>query len=138
MTSAEVFTRLARPEDAEMFLQHRHESELEMSQYRGSVVAQAPHGDDLRIVAGVGDTVFATLTAALVEGSRWFVTHVFVDPSAREIGLGDSLMIFAMEEVVRHGGTWLGGQALPGDRAMKNLFERHGLVAQTIWVGKNL
>jgi hypothetical protein len=29
-------------------------------------------------------------------------------------------------------------QALPGDRGMKNLFERHGLIAQTIIVGKSL
>ena len=33
--------------------------------------------------------------------------------------------------------TWR-AHALPGDRAMKNLFERHGLVAQTIVVGKSL
>jgi hypothetical protein len=34
--------------------------------------------------------------------------------------------------------SWVQSSALPGDRAMKNLFERHGLVAQTIIVGKKL
>lgn len=138
MTAAQVFVRLALPEDANTFIQHQQASTEEASRYRGSVVAQTPQGDDLRIVAGVGNTVFGTLTATPITNSRWFVTHVYVDPQAREIGLGDALLDFAMTEVAQRGGTWLGGQALPGDRAMKNLFERHGLVAQTIWVGKDL
>ena len=44
----------------------------------------------------------------------------------------------AKKELQLKNATWLQSSALPGDRAMKNLFERHGLVAQTIIVGKKL
>ena len=101
-------------------------------------MVHAPTGDELRLVAGVGDTVFATLIATHADTARWFVTHVYVEPEAREIGIGDSILQYAMSEITARGGRWLGGQALPGDRAMKNLFERNGLVAHTIWVGKKL
>jgi hypothetical protein len=40
--------------------------------------------------------------------------------------------------MTKRNAAWVQSSAMPGDRAMKNLFERHGLVAQTIIVGKKL
>jgi len=67
-----------------------------------------------------------------------FIHHVFVVPDAREIGLGDALVLHLLDELRGLGVSHVSAHALPGDRAMKNLFERHGLVAQTIVVGKSL
>jgi GNAT superfamily N-acetyltransferase len=61
---------------------------------------------------------------------------VYVEPDAREIGIGDALVLHAIDFLRSQKATWIGAQAQPGDRALKNLFERHGLVAQTIIVGR--
>jgi GNAT superfamily N-acetyltransferase len=75
--------------------------------------------------------VFAALHKALIK-------QVFVDSLARQLGLG-ALLIERCEQVVRDTGcTVLEGLALPGDRDMKNLFERASMSAQLLIVGKNL
>ena len=75
--------------------------------------------------------VFAGLHKALIK-------QVFVDSTARQLGLG-ALLIERCEQVVRDNGcTVLEGLALPGDRDMKNLFERASMSAQLLIVGKNL
>ena len=61
-----------------------------------------------------------------------------MDSAARQLGLG-ALLIERCEQVVRDTGcTVLEGLALPGDRDMKNLFERASMSAQLLIVGKNL
>jgi GNAT superfamily N-acetyltransferase len=80
----------------------------------------------------------ASLSASGSKDSSVFIHHVFVMPEAREIGLGDALILHLIEELRSLGVAHVSAHALPGDRAMKNLFERHGLVAQTIVVGKSL
>ena len=61
-----------------------------------------------------------------------------MDSTARQLGLG-ALLIERCEQVVRDNGcTVLEGLALPGDRDMKNLFERASMSAQLLIVGKNL
>jgi GNAT superfamily N-acetyltransferase len=75
--------------------------------------------------------VFDTLHKALIK-------QVFVDRSARQLGLG-ALLIEHCEQLVRASGcTVLEGLALPGDRDMKNLFERASMSAQLLIVGKEL
>jgi GNAT superfamily N-acetyltransferase len=75
--------------------------------------------------------IFDTLHKALIK-------QVFVDSSARQLGLG-ALLIEHCEQLVRESGcTVLEGLALPGDRDMKNLFERASMSAQLLIVGKNL
>ena len=64
--------------------------------------------------------------------------RVLVDASARELGLG-ALMLESCEQIARDAGcTVLEGLALPGDREMKNLFERSSMSAQLLIVGKTL
>ena len=72
------------------------------------------------------------------ETNTWAIEFVYVDAACREIGIGDALVIAGLQELVQRKATWVQSSAMPGDRAMKNLFERHGLVAQTIIVGKKL
>lgn len=93
-----------------------------------------------RLLVGVSDTtihgyllveIFDALHKALIK-------QVFVDRSTRQLGLG-ALLIEHCEQLVRKSGcTVLEGLALPGDRDMKNLFERASMSAQLLIVGKNL
>jgi ribosomal protein S18 acetylase RimI-like enzyme len=76
--------------------------------------------------------------AAQIDGNRADIINIYVEPDAREIGIGDALLSQLIDELRRREISYVNAQALPGDRATKNLFERHGLIAQTIIVGKPL
>jgi GNAT superfamily N-acetyltransferase len=79
-----------------------------------------------------------SLVATTGNANDWSIDSVFVESASRDIGIGDALLLACIRELRELNATWLQSSALPGDRAMKNLFERHGLVAQTIIVGKKL
>jgi ribosomal protein S18 acetylase RimI-like enzyme len=79
-----------------------------------------------------------SLVAEANDTNSWSIEFVFVDAACRDIGIGDALVMACLRELTDRNVTWVQSSALPGDRAMKNLFERHGLVAQTIIVGKKL
>lgn len=135
---AEIFVRASTTNDAPTLDSHRHLSHEESRVYRGSLPAPEHGIRDVSFVAGVGDTVFASLTLTEVSPTVWNITHVFVEEDAREVGLGDALMVHALKFLDQERATRCTSQAQPGDRALKNLFERHGLVAQTILVGRSL
>lgn len=66
------------------------------------------------------------------------VEVLFVEESARGIGIGESLVNATLEEARAQGCRRIAGRALPGDRETKNVYERTGLVSQVITVGRNL
>ncbi len=132
-----IFVRHAQDNDIAIVALHKELSAAESSRYRGTP-ATIDTGTALTFVGGVGTTVFGSLSIGPSASGRWDVIHVFVEPDAREIGIGDALLNECLAYLRQHGAVWLSASALPGDRAMKNLFERHGLVAQTIIVGKSL
>ena len=139
MPNTEIFVRSCQESDFVVIDGHVHLARAEASQYRGSDTRSPDRGRlTLNYVAGVGDTVMASLTASGEPNSSVFIHHVFVVPEAREIGLGDALILYLLKELNSLSVPHVSAHALPGDRAMKNLFERHGLVAQTIIVGKSL
>ena len=75
--------------------------------------------------------IFSSLHKALIK-------QVYVSASARELGLGAQLLEHC-ERIARQSCcTVLEGLALPGDREMKNLFERSSMSAQLLIVGKRL
>lgn len=113
-------------------------SQREALDYRGFIPETAPSSRSVCFVAGVGTTVFGSLELSQNSTDSWTITHVFVEKEAREIGIGDALVQHAVAFLQLEKATWIAGQAQPGDRALKNLFERHGLVAQTILVGRSL
>lgn len=139
MTDLAIFVRPSQVDDAAILITHRELSRQEATQYRGSV--PKPSADELpgfTLVAGVGSTVMGSLVATPIETNTWSIDFVFVEAKCREIGIGDALVLACLSELQNNKATWVQSSALPGDRAMKNLFERHGLVAQTIIVGKKL
>ena len=66
------------------------------------------------------------------------VSFVFVDPRAREVAVGEALIGAATTWALASGCVGLDGLALPGDRHIKNLYERSGLTARQITVHREL
>jgi len=139
VTDLTVFVRSASADDSSIVESHVELSREEADQYRGSVL-KTPSHDLARftLVAGVGSTVMGSLIASQHDAHSWSIDFVFVEGTCRDIGIGDALVMECLRELAHKNVTWVQSSALPGDRAMKNLFERHGLVAQTIIVGKKL
>ncbi len=132
-----MFVRIATNEDHRVLAEHQEASSTEASLYRGRIRSTPNDGLGLSYVAGFGTTVMASLTVR-IDGAVASIEHVYVLPDSREVGLGDSLIQTLLSELRARGVKTIEAQALPGDRGMKNLFERHGLIAQTILVGKSL
>jgi ribosomal protein S18 acetylase RimI-like enzyme len=134
-----IFVRHAGQEDATAIARHHTLSKQEAEQYRGSALATTHQiVQTLSLVAGIGTTVMGSLVASTANTTEWSIDSVYVDSDSRDIGIGDALLLECLRELRQRNATWLQSSALPGDRAMKNLFERQGLVAQTIIVGKKL
>jgi ribosomal protein S18 acetylase RimI-like enzyme len=134
---SQLFVREAQPHDADLLARHGQLSAEESRLYRGSI-QQASLALPRSWVAGWGSTVLGSLTAGEITPGHWHISLVFVEQEAREVGVGDALVQHVLAHITRTKGTWISAHAQPGDRSLKNLFERHGLVAQTITVGKSL
>ena len=65
-------------------------------------------------------------------GSIAVVDRVFVEEEAREHGCGDGLLALATDLARERGCRAIEGNALPGDRDTKNLYERAGMKARSI------
>ena len=139
VTDVNIFVRTATAVDFTIVDDHRESSKQEATQYRGSILKTPVNViPGFTLVAGVGTTVMGSLIAVPNDANNWSIEFVFVDTACREIGIGDALVLACLHELTQRNVAWVQSSALPGDRAMKNLFERHGLVAQTIIVGKKL
>ncbi len=90
----------------------------------------------------IGTLDDAVLSYMVVELSptkdRGLVTHAYVEPGARELGLGDTMLEAAIAVVRAAGLTGIEATALPGDRETKNMYERAGLTARKLTVYKSL
>ncbi len=84
------------------------------------------------VVAHIGPVVVGYLVADLAGDLIVRVDQVWVTPEARENGFGDALLELAIERGRTGGAVAVEGQALPGDRHTKNLYERAGIVARLI------
>lgn len=80
------------------------------------------------------------LIAGLVHGPMRIVhvDQVWVDPDARELGFGDEMLAAAIAWGRECGAALVEGHALPGDRNIKNLYERAGVTARLITVSRRL
>ena len=121
--------------DAALLAGHRALGETEQEAHRGRRDAQpAPE----RLLVGEIEGVACATLGWVRAGDSLRIVHVFVEPWARGVGMGDALMAALLGEAARDGVERVGGSALPGDRSMKNLFERNGLVAREILVERRL
>jgi GNAT superfamily N-acetyltransferase len=83
-------------------------------------------------VGHIDDVVIAYIVAELGDDAIVRIDQVWVTPEARELGFGDELLATAMAAAQARGAIAVEGQALPGDRHTKNLYERAGIVARLI------
>jgi ribosomal protein S18 acetylase RimI-like enzyme len=83
-------------------------------------------------VAVIDDVVVGYLVADLGDDHVLRIDQVWVSPEAREVGFGDALLAEAIDAARQRGAEAVEGQALPGDRHTKNLYERAGIVARLI------
>lgn len=66
------------------------------------------------------------------------VDQVFVHEGARELGFGDALIGETIQWSRGAGAALIEAETLPGDRNLKNLYERAGITARLITVSKAL
>ncbi len=83
-------------------------------------------------VAVIDEVIVGYLVAELGEDRIVRIDQVWVTPEARELGFGDELLAAAIADGRGRGAVAVEGQALPGDRHTKNLYERAGIVARLI------
>ena len=91
----------------------------------------------------VGTLDDVVVGAQLVVPRRWpdgrvvlEIRFLYVEPEARELGVGEALVDAVLADARATGAFAVESTALPGDRDLKNLFERFGLVARAITVHK--
>ena len=133
--------------DATVVDQLQHSARAEAASYKGGALYAAENpvvSDWTRLPANEGAFV-ACLDAHVVgylhfriERNTAKVVAVWVQPEARELGLGDALIEATVAHAVASGCTAIEGTALPGDRLTKNLYERAGITARKITVWRSL
>jgi GNAT superfamily N-acetyltransferase len=89
-------------------------------------------------VGTIDDVVIGYIVAVLGVDAVVRIDQVWVTPEARELGFGDELLATAISSATVRGATAVEGQALPGDRHTKNLYERAGIVARLITTYRRL
>jgi GNAT superfamily N-acetyltransferase len=94
------------------------------------------------VVGTVDDTVVGIVLAhveTLHDGDALMVIdNIFVDDGAREVGVGEAMLVEVEEAARRAGAVGLDAIVLPGDRHAKNFFETFGLTARAILVHRSL
>lgn len=104
---------------------------------------EALHATAQEVVVGRLDGITLGYGVARVElvddgGKLGVIDDLYVDPQARELGLGEMLMDHMLDWCRAAGCFGVDSLALPGDRATKNFFESFGLVARAIIVHRPL
>ena len=94
-------------------------------------------------VVGVIDDVIVGFAVGEIDedprrGGIMRVDRVHVVAEARELGFGDALLATLIGIGRDRGCRFVEGQALPGDRETKNLYERAGITARLITVSRRL
>jgi ribosomal protein S18 acetylase RimI-like enzyme len=99
--------------------------------------------DDASVVVATIDDVVLGFGVVLVEELRddtrlGVITDLYVEPPAREVGLGDAIAADLVEFCRAHGCRGVDAVALPGHRVTKNFFEGHGFAARALVMHRSL
>ncbi len=133
--------RAAEPGDAAQLAELEREARHAVADQRGGDRWLVEHpevgaawGDRVAdvVVAHIGDVAVGYMVALVGIDHVLRIDQVWVTPEARELGFGDGLLAAAIERGRSVGAVAVEGEALPGDRHTKNLYERAGIVARLI------
>ena len=99
--------------------------------------------DDALLTVGTIDDVVLGFGAVVVEQLRsgvrlGVVTDLYVEPEAREVGVGEVLIGTLVAHCRAAGCIGVDAAALPGHRAAKNFFETHGFTARALTMHRRL
>jgi GNAT superfamily N-acetyltransferase len=91
----------------------------------------------VRVLVGTIDDVPVGYAVARIEdltdGTRLGVVEdIYVDPGAREVGLGEAMMEDLVAWCTEEGCIGMDAMALPGHRSTKNFFEESGFTARKL------
>lgn len=100
------------------------------------------YDDDCVVVGSIDDDIVGYAIARrhrLPDGAHLAVIgELFVEPGAREVAVGESLVNALLAWAETHGCLGVDATALPGNRAAKNFFETHGFTARSLTMHKAL
>jgi GNAT superfamily N-acetyltransferase len=109
---------------------------------RRQLAAAVKDEDRLLLVGTIDRVVVGYLLAAVTPTPAGWplaaVEELFVEPDARQVGVGAAVLDRALAWAVDRGSRGIDAVALPGDRVTKNFFESHGLVARAIIAHRSL
>lgn len=99
--------------------------------------------DDTRVVVGTIDDVVIGFGVGVLDrlhsgGRLGVVTDLYVEPEAREIGVGEGITNTLLAWFDEQDCIGVDAWALPGHRMTKNFFEDQGFVSRAIVVHRNL
>jgi GNAT superfamily N-acetyltransferase len=110
---------------------------------REAALRSALESPDHEVAVGTLDGVVVGYGVVRVEklldgGLLGVIDDIYVDPDARAVGVGETLMNHLIDWCIGRGCFGVDSLALPGDRHTKNFFESFGLVARAIVVHRPL
>ncbi len=110
--------------------------------YDESFIADLAADDHLVLVGEIEGAVIGYAVVHVErlrdDGSLGVISDIYVEPDARDVGVGECLMDAIVAWSSARGCVGIDGLALPGNRATKNFFETFGLVARAIVVHRRL
>ena len=132
-TQVSITVRAATDADRADVARHADSCTLECRTYRGDL----PQPGARSLVALVDGHTVGSISWDDAD-SVVTVGHLFVDTDARSVGVGAALLTALMDDSRRAGRRHLSCAVQPGNRNMKNLLERLGIIAMAIRAGVDL
>ena len=140
--------RTAGASDRERIDELRAELFAELTAYRGGDLwvrerASAARADESATYVGTIDEFVVgygiVQVVELRDGARLgSVTELYVEPDAREVGVGETLVNALLAWCREHDCIGVDATALPGHRAAKNFFEEQGFVSRSLTMHRGL
>ena len=149
MTPIEISARVATTDDLSRLRSLEAEARDIVRPVRGGAVHLDVDGlgwtlstrfgsPDAVVLAGLIDDALIGYAVVSSAATAARIEAIYVEPEARELGVGEELLNQAIAWARDRKCTSLDAVALPGDRHTKNFFETFGMVARAITVSRSL